>query len=69
VPAFRPARPSGVLQGSSTRTAARQQRPERSRARTCSLRFHHRFLGLVVTNNHVIADADEITVILHDDTS
>jgi serine protease Do len=25
--------------------------------------------GLVVTNNHVIADADEITVILHDDTS
>jgi serine protease Do len=25
--------------------------------------------GLVVTNNHVIADADEINVILHDDTS
>jgi serine protease Do len=25
--------------------------------------------GLVVTNNHVIQDADEITVILHDDTS
>jgi len=25
--------------------------------------------GLVVTNNHVIADADEITVILHDNTS
>jgi serine protease Do len=25
--------------------------------------------GLVVTNNHVISDADEITVILHDDTS
>ena len=25
--------------------------------------------GLVVTNNHVIADADEITVTLHDDTS
>ena len=24
--------------------------------------------GLVVTNNHVIADADEITVTLHDDT-
>jgi len=24
--------------------------------------------GVVVTNNHVIADADEITVILHDDT-
>ena len=24
--------------------------------------------GLVVTNNHVIADADEITVVLHDDT-
>ncbi len=24
--------------------------------------------GLIVTNNHVIADADEITVILHDDT-
>ena len=24
--------------------------------------------GYVVTNNHVIADADEITVILHDDT-
>jgi serine protease Do len=25
--------------------------------------------GFVVTNNHVIADADEITVILHDDTA
>ncbi|MFZ4762267.1 MAG: DegQ family serine endoprotease [Alphaproteobacteria bacterium] len=25
--------------------------------------------GLVVTNNHVIANADEVTVILHDDTS
>ncbi|HEX6441124.1 MAG TPA: DegQ family serine endoprotease [Stellaceae bacterium] len=25
--------------------------------------------GYIVTNNHVIADADEITVILHDDTS
>ena len=25
--------------------------------------------GVVVTNNHVIADADEITVILHDDTN
>jgi len=25
--------------------------------------------GLVVTNNHVIADADEITVILHDETA
>lgn len=25
--------------------------------------------GLIVTNNHVVADADEITVILHDDTS
>ncbi|MBF0393393.1 MAG: DegQ family serine endoprotease [Alphaproteobacteria bacterium] len=25
--------------------------------------------GLVVTNNHVIADADEVTVILHDDTA
>ena len=25
--------------------------------------------GLVVTNNHVIADADEVTVTLHDDTS
>jgi len=25
--------------------------------------------GIVVTNNHVIADADEITVILHDNTS
>ncbi len=25
--------------------------------------------GLVVTNNHVIADADEITVTLHDDTN
>jgi serine protease Do len=26
-------------------------------------------VGYVVTNNHVIADADEITVILHDDTN
>jgi serine protease Do len=26
-------------------------------------------VGYIVTNNHVIADADEITVILHDDTN
>ena len=25
--------------------------------------------GIIVTNNHVIQDADEITVILHDNTS
>ena len=33
------------------------------------LGLHHRSPGLVVTNNHVIADADEITVTLQDDTN
>ena len=33
------------------------------------LGLHHRSRGLVVTNNHVIADADEITVTLQDDTN
>src|SRR5207248_1844368 len=48
-----------------------QQRPEAQPRRATSLGsgFIIDPSGLVVTNNHVIADADEITVILHDDTS
>jgi len=48
-----------------------QQRPDAAPKRATSLGsgFIIDSSGLVVTNNHVIADADEITVILHDDTS
>ncbi|HEX3498401.1 MAG TPA: DegQ family serine endoprotease [Stellaceae bacterium] len=48
-----------------------QQRPEAQPRRATSLGsgFIIDPSGLVVTNNHVIADADEITAILHDDTS
>src|SRR5476651_2465135 len=48
-----------------------QQRPEAQPRRATSLGsgFIIDPSGLVVTNNHVIADADEITVILADDTS
>ncbi|CAN0105557.1 unnamed protein product, partial [Discosporangium mesarthrocarpum] len=47
----------------------RQQReaPQR-RASSLGSGFVIDSAGLVVTNNHVIADADEITVTLHDDT-
>ena len=47
----------------------RQQReaPQR-RATSLGSGFIIDAAGLVVTNNHVIADADEITVTLHDDT-
>ena len=47
----------------------RQQReaPQR-RASSLGSGFIIDSSGLVVTNNHVIADADEITVTLHDDT-
>jgi serine protease Do len=47
------------------------QRPEAQPRRATSLGsgFIIDPSGLVVTNNHVIADADEITVILHDDTN
>ena len=49
----------------------RGQRPDAQPRRATSLGsgFIIDPSGLVVTNNHVIADADEITVILHDDTS
>ncbi len=33
------------------------------------LGLHHRSVGLIVTNNHVIEDADQITVTLNDGTS
>lgn len=47
-----------------------RQRPNSPPRRTASLGsgFIIDATGYVVTNNHVIADADEITVILHDDT-
>ncbi len=48
----------------------RQMRPDASPRRATSLGsgFIIDQAGLVVTNNHVIADADEITVTLHDDS-
>ncbi len=48
----------------------RQLRPDSSPRRATSLGsgFIIDASGLVVTNNHVIADADEITVTLHDDS-
>ncbi len=45
----------------------RQGRPQR-RATSLGSGFIIDAKGLVVTNNHVIAEADEISVILHDDT-
>ena len=47
-----------------------RQRPDNGPRRAASLGsgFIIDADGYVVTNNHVIADADEITVILHDDT-
>lgn len=48
----------------------RQMRPDQAPRRATSLGsgFIVDVAGFVVTNNHVIADADEITVTLHDDT-
>jgi serine protease Do len=53
------------------RNVPRGQRPEAQPRRATSLGsgFIIDASGLVVTNNHVIADADEINVILHDDTT
>jgi len=49
----------------------RQGRPDQPPRRATSLGsgFIIDPTGYVVTNNHVIADADEITVLLHDDTA
>ncbi|MCA1909730.1 MAG: DegQ family serine endoprotease [Magnetospirillum sp.] len=49
----------------------RQGRPDQAPKRATSLGsgFVIDASGYVVTNNHVIADADEITVTLHDDTT
>ncbi len=44
------------------------RRPQPRKATSLGSGFIIDPAGYVVTNNHVIADADEITVILHDDT-
>ena len=62
----------GVLQGLlRARHAAKAAARRRSRARRprSAPASSSTPAGYVVTNNHVIADADEITVILHDDTN
>ncbi len=53
------------------RHGQRGERPEAQPRKATSLGsgFVIDSTGYIVTNNHVIADADEITVILHDDTS
>ena len=53
------------------RNGQRGERPERRSRKSTSLGsgFIIDSAGYIVTNNHVIADADEITVILHDNTS
>ncbi|MEE8274150.1 MAG: trypsin-like peptidase domain-containing protein, partial [Alphaproteobacteria bacterium] len=43
------------------------QQPQRRRVTSLGSGFIIDAAGYVVTNNHVIADADEITVVLHDD--
>ena len=61
----------GVLQGllrPATSRKATARRRSRARATSLGSGFIIDPAGLVVTNNHVIADADEITVTLHDDT-
>ena len=62
----------GVLQGFlQPQRPARATDPEADARKATSLGsgFIIDPAGYVVTNNHVIADADEITVILHDNTS
>ncbi len=65
----RPSRSSSRI--SSTRTSKRNGQPEALPRHATSLGsgFIIDPSGLVVTNNHVIADADEITVTLQDDTN
>lgn len=50
------------------RNQPKQQQQQRRRATSLGSGFFIDNAGHVVTNNHVIQDADEISVILHDDT-
>jgi serine protease Do len=54
--------------GQGGRRQRRRFRQQPAPGQLARLRLHHRSVGLVVTNNHVIADADEINVILNDGT-
>ncbi|HWB49353.1 MAG TPA: DegQ family serine endoprotease [Stellaceae bacterium] len=60
-------RPRGQSQGQGQGQG--QQQSEGRKATSLGSGFIIDPTGYVVTNNHVIADADEITVILHDNTS
>jgi len=46
--------------------AATERRHAAAQDQFTRLRLHRRYSGIVVTNNHVIADADEINVIMND---
>ena len=67
MPQFRPARRSRISSRTSSSTAS--DRTAAAQGNLARLGLHHRRrAAIVVTNNHVIGDADEITVIFTDGT-